>query len=150
MHRDIKPENLLLTENDVLKVIDFGVSEMFENKSDMMVFKSTGSPAFTPPELCVTKHGPICGKAADIWSMGVTIFCLRFGYLPFECSCIFELLEAIRTKELQLDLDQTREPEFYDLMIRLLEKNPEKRIKMSDLKVNFCESFYSDEKCLFI
>jgi [calcium/calmodulin-dependent protein kinase] kinase len=74
VHRDIKPDNLLLTEDDVLKIVDFGVSEMFEKESEMLTAKSAGSPAFLPPELCVTKHGDISGKAADIWSMGVSLY----------------------------------------------------------------------------
>lgn len=44
-HRDIKPDNCLLTEDDVLKIVDFGVSEMFEKSSEMLTAKSAGSPA---------------------------------------------------------------------------------------------------------
>src|SRR6195952_115540 len=110
VHRDIKPDNLLLTEDNVLKVVDFGVSEMFEKASDMMTAKSAGSPAFLPPELCVTKHGDISGKAADIWSMGVSLYCLRFGKIPFECPGVLELYEAIKSNPPEIDADQ--EPEF--------------------------------------
>jgi serine/threonine protein kinase len=42
VHRDIKPDNLLLTEDDVLKIVDFGVSEMFEKESEMLTAKSAG------------------------------------------------------------------------------------------------------------
>ena len=70
-HRDIKPDNLLLTHDDVLKIVDFGVSEMFEKHSDMTTNKSAGSPAFLPPELCTSQPGGISGKAADVWSMGM-------------------------------------------------------------------------------
>ncbi|KAK4959635.1 hypothetical protein LTR28_005190, partial [Elasticomyces elasticus] len=66
IHRDIKPDNCLITEDDVLKIVDFGVSEMFEKQSDMATAKSAGSPAFQPPELCVVKHGQVSGRAADI------------------------------------------------------------------------------------
>ena len=48
VHRDIKPDNCLVTNDDVLKVVDFGVSEMFEKDSDMLTAKSAGSPAFLP------------------------------------------------------------------------------------------------------
>ncbi len=133
VHRDIKPDNLLLTEDDVLKIVDFGVSEMFEKQSEMMTAKSAGSPAFLPPELCVTRHGDISGKAADIWSMGVSLYCLRFGRIPFERAGVLELYEAIKTEDPDINLDH--EPEFNDLMRRLLEKDPKKRIKMAELRV---------------
>lgn len=133
VHRDIKPDNLLLTEDDVLKIVDFGVSEMFEKTSEMLTAKSAGSPAFLPPELCVAKHGDISGKAADIWSMGVTLYCLRFGQIPFEKSGVLQLYESIKHDEVDLSLES--EGDFKDLMRRLLEKDPSKRIKMPELRV---------------
>lgn len=48
VHRDIKPDNCLVTDDDVLKVVDFGVSEMFSKDSEMRTAKSAGSPAFLP------------------------------------------------------------------------------------------------------
>lgn len=133
VHRDIKPDNCLLTDDDVLKVVDFGVSEMFEKDSDMYTAKSAGSPAFLPPELCVVKHGDVSGKAADIWSMGVTLYCLMYGRIPFEKENIFELYESIRNHE--VNLDGEKDEQFKDLMTRLLEKNPRERIKMPKLRV---------------
>ncbi|KAJ5144185.1 uncharacterized protein N7515_002972 [Penicillium bovifimosum] len=132
VHRDIKPDNCLVTNDDVLKVVDFGVSEMFEKNSSMFTAKSAGSPAFLPPELCVVKHGDVSGKATDIWSMGVTLYCLRYGKLPFEKQSIFELYDSIREDPVvcENELDEA----FKDLMGRLLEKDPEKRIDMFGLR----------------
>ncbi|KAJ5541934.1 hypothetical protein N7535_004353 [Penicillium sp. DV-2018c] len=132
VHRDIKPDNCLVTHDDVLKVVDFGVSEMFEKSSSMFTAKSAGSPAFLPPELCVVKHGDVSGRAADIWSMGVTLYCLRYGKLPFEKQSIFELYDSIREDAVvcENELDEG----FKDLMGRLLEKDPEKRIDMFGLR----------------
>ncbi|KAK2774960.1 hypothetical protein FQN52_004088 [Onygenales sp. PD_12] len=134
VHRDIKPDNCLLTNDDVLKVVDFGVSEMFEKHSDMYTAKSAGSPAFLPPELCVAKHGDISGTAADIWSMGVTLYCLRYGRIPFEKESIFELYESIRSDEVKYEgeIDE----DFKDLMSRILEKDPAKRINMTVLRAH--------------
>ncbi|KAI9746504.1 MAG: hypothetical protein M1818_000217 [Claussenomyces sp. TS43310] len=132
VHRDIKPDNLLLTEDDVLKVVDFGVSEMFEKQSEMMTAKSAGSPAFLPPELCVAKHGDISGKAADIWSMGVSLYCLRHGRIPFEKPQLLELFEAIKNDDVNCSADD--DAHFLDLMHRLLEKDPKKRIFMNELR----------------
>jgi [calcium/calmodulin-dependent protein kinase] kinase len=133
VHRDIKPDNLLLTEDETLKIVDFGVSEMFEKASDMKTAKSAGSPAFLPPELCVARHGDISGKAADIWSMGVSLYCMRFGHIPFERSGVLELYEAIKKDE--IDFTPDNEPHFVDLMNKILEKDPAKRIKMPELRV---------------
>lgn len=133
VHRDIKPDNLLLTADDVLKIVDFGVSEMFEKDSAMKTAKSAGSPAFLPPELCVSKHGDVSGKAADIWSMGVTLYCLRFGKIPFEKTGVLDLYESI--KHDKVELEGNLEAEFKDLMHRILEKDPAKRITLSELRV---------------
>lgn len=135
VHRDIKPDNLLLTEDDILKIVDFGVSEIFEKHSDMTTAKSAGSPAFLPPELCVAKHGGISGKAADIWSMGVTLYCLRFGRIPFEQPGVLQLYESIKNDEVDLTSGPVIDDNFKDLMTRLLEKDPVMRIKMDELRV---------------
>lgn len=132
VHRDIKPDNCLINDDDVLKVVDFGVSEMFQTESDMMTRTSKGSPAFLPPELCVVKHGDISARAADIWSMGVTLYCLRYGKVPFDKTNIFEMYDAIKDDEPRLDGEG--DEDFRDLMHRILEKNPEKRIKMAELR----------------
>ena len=134
VHRDIKPDNLLLTEDDVLKVVDFGVSEMFEKESDMKTAKSAGSPAFLPPELCVSRHGGISGKAADIWSMGVTLYCLYFGKVPFEKFGVLDLYESIKNDQFHLEGDC--EEDFKDLIFKILEKDPSKRIQMPELRVS--------------
>jgi serine/threonine protein kinase len=145
VHRDIKPDNCLITNDDVLKIVDFGVSEMFEKASDMATAKSAGSPAFMPPELCVAKHGQVSGRAADIWSMGVTLFCLRYGHIPFEKHGMLELYESIRGDELHLENEQDQS--FADLMHRLLEKDPEKRITMPQLRVSGQRSHFDIANC---
>ncbi|KAI6842696.1 Pkinase-domain-containing protein [Hortaea werneckii] len=132
IHRDIKPDNCLITADDVLKIVDFGVSEMFEKESEMHVSKSAGSPAFMPPELCVAKHGHVSGRAADIWSMGVTLHCLRYGHIPFEKPGMLELYQSIR--EDPLPLQEEPDPNFQDLMARIFDKNPQTRITMKELR----------------
>lgn len=113
---------------------------MFEKDAEMRTAKSAGSPAFMPPELCVVKHGPVSGKAADIWSMGVTLHCLRFGRIPFEKTGMLELYDAIRNDNLQLgDCNE----DLKDLLYKLLDKDPNRRIKMEDIRVGGCYAFVS-------
>ncbi|PHH71979.1 hypothetical protein CDD80_4856 [Ophiocordyceps camponoti-rufipedis] len=133
IHRDIKPDNLLLSEDDVLKVSDFGVSEMFEKPSEMKTAKSAGSPAFLPPELC-GRHREVSGTAADIWSMGVSLYCLRFGRLPFNKASALEIFEAIKSEDAKVPDDE--DPNFLDLLRKILDKNPDTRITMADLRAH--------------
>lgn len=144
VHRDIKPDNLLLTEDDVLKIVDFGVSEMFEKPEDMRTAKSAGSPAFLPPELCVAKHGDVSGTAADVWSMGVSLFCLRYGHIPFNKSGVLEIYEAIKTETPTMPEDENEN--FRDLISRLMEKDPEQRITMPEIRVSLLNPSYKMTK----
>ncbi|GAP89196.1 putative CAMKK META protein kinase [Rosellinia necatrix] len=132
IHRDIKPDNLLLTEDDVLKIVDFGVSEMFEKSNEMMTNKSAGSPAFIPPELCQANFGDVSGKAADVWSMGVTLYCLKYGKLPFSGTNVLEMFKAIREKQFSLPEDE--DPDFVNLITRILDKNSNTRIALPDIR----------------
>lgn len=132
IHRDIKPDNCLVTADDVLKFVDFGVSEMFEKESAMNTAKSAGSPAFMPPELCVAKHGEVSGRMADIWSMGVTLYCLRFGRIPFEKTSVIDLYDSIRQDK--TDIPSDCDTNLNDLLSRILEKDPSKRITMDEIR----------------
>ncbi|TWU76759.1 hypothetical protein ED733_004652 [Metarhizium rileyi] len=117
--------------DEVLKIVDFGVSEMFDKPDNMKISKSAGSPAFMPPELC-GKHREVSGKAADMWSMGVTLYCLKYGKIPFNRPTVLEIYEAI--KECDLVIPVGEDPAFVDLMGKILEKDPEKRITMPELR----------------
>ncbi|KAI0393684.1 Pkinase-domain-containing protein [Xylariaceae sp. FL0594] len=132
IHRDIKPDNLLLTEDDVLKIVDFGVSEMFQKQDEMMTSKSAGSPAFIAPELCQARHGEVSGKAADVWSMGVTLYCLKYGKLPFNGDTPLDIYAAIRDENFTLPEDE--DPSFVDLITRILDKNSATRITLPEIR----------------
>ncbi|KAI7885905.1 kinase-like protein [Lichtheimia hyalospora FSU 10163] len=91
-HRDIKPENLILTAGGTLKIADFGTSTVMRN-----VFKRhqvqpcsqwCGSSEFWSPEIWTLKHQQqrYDGQALDVWSAGITFFCMRFGKLPFRAA----------------------------------------------------------------
>ncbi|CAM9520275.1 unnamed protein product, partial [Phaeothamnion confervicola] len=82
-HRDLKPENLLLQSTRhgwSLKIIDFGLSNTHEG--DRLLQTACGSPCYAAPEMIAGKR--YVGPKADVWSMGVVLFTLVAGYLPFE------------------------------------------------------------------
>lgn len=136
VHRDIKPDNLLLTSQNVLKIVDFGVSEFFsrEQENGDTVTIQAGSPAFMAPEMCVIPRIEYSGRAADIWAMGVTLYCLVLGRLPFVSvdGNLLDLYESIKNEPVAIP--DGMNAELADVLRRLLDKNFRTRIRMSELR----------------
>ena len=80
-HRDLKPENMLIDAACNVKVIDFGLSNVF-SQPDELLRTACGSPCYAAPEMVAGKR--YRGAAADVWSLGVCLFAMLCGYLPFE------------------------------------------------------------------
>jgi len=80
IHRDIKCENLLLDADLNIKIIDFGLSNCFTPGSLLNTF--CGSPTYCAPELIQRREYQ--GPEIDVWSLGVVLFVLVCGYLPFD------------------------------------------------------------------
>ena len=81
-HRDLKPENLLLAENNILKIIDFGLSHEFWGEGDELLKTKCGSPSYAAPEIiCCPFYD---GFKVDIWCSGIILYAMVCGYLPFE------------------------------------------------------------------
>ena len=76
VHRDIKPENIMVTENDDIRLIDFGLSKVQTGKK---LDEIAGTPLYMAPEVIQGSYG----KEADMWSLGVLLYTLVSGYLPF-------------------------------------------------------------------
>ena len=99
IHRDIKPSNLLRADNGEVKIADLGVSDEFDGL-DARLTATAGTPAFTPPECLNTgASGDFSGKAVDIWSLGVTLFCLVTGRLPFPGATVIEVYDKITRED---------------------------------------------------
>ena len=81
-HRDLKPENLLLEKlKHNIKIIDFGLSNMYSSPTDTLK-TACGSPCYAAPEMIAGKDYK--GLQVDIWSCGVILYAMLCGYLPFE------------------------------------------------------------------
>jgi len=76
IHRDIKPENIMLAKSGAIRLIDFGLSKTADKKKLSTV---AGTPYYMAPEVLDGDYGP----KADIWSLGVLLYVLVSGYLPF-------------------------------------------------------------------
>ena len=139
VHRDLKPENLLLDENKVLKIIDFGLSNYYNGT---YLTTPCGSPCYASPEMVSGKSYNGC--YIDVWSTGIILFAMMCGYLPFEDPDNDVLFKKILAGRLHYPSHLS--PLAKDIMKRILVKDPEKRIKIEEIKEH---EFYLIGKSLF-
>ena len=130
VHRDLKPENLLLGKHNILKIIDFGLS----NFCEVVNFLETpcGSPCYASPEMVSGKK--YNGHIIDIWSTGIILFAMTCGYLPFEDQdndILFKKILKCKIKYPEYLSDM-----IVDLMKKILVREPEKRISLDEIKLH--------------
>ena len=95
MHRDLKPDNIFFSDGKV-KLGDFGFCKMLQvNMAQTML----GSPIYMAPEVLKEE---IYTLKADIWSLGVVLFEMLFGYCPFQSSSISQLINVIKDTDLRI------------------------------------------------
>lgn len=127
-HRDLKPENLLLDNDKNLKVADFGMAAWQRGAGDLLE-TSCGSPHYAAPE--VVSGEPYNGAVSDTWSCGVILFALLAGRLPFDDENLAVLLDKIKLGKFVMPADIPDPAQ--DLIKKMLEKDPKKRIKIADV-----------------
>ena len=92
VHRDIKPSNLMLTRQGVLKIIDFGLAKLLEQETQTRSGKVTGTAAYMSPEQA---QGKAADRRSDVWALGVVLYEMLTGRLPFHGDNTPALLYAI-------------------------------------------------------
>ena len=138
-HRDIKPENILISSyNNKIKLIDFGLSNSYKHGD--LLNTPCGSPCFAAPEMLDGKK--YNGLFTDIWSTGVVLyFMLSRGELPFNEEDRTKLYNKI--KKCEFNMPNNISDIGKDIIMKLLERNPNKRIKIDEIKKH---KFYNLDK----
>ena len=155
IHRDIKLENILLDNEGIVKIADFGISKFHNNKK---IKEKAGTAAYMAPEVCgkLLKERGGYGIEADIWAAGVVLYTMVYGKLPFKPNknkYKFKEKEDKNSKKDQnldkeiIDIDLIKQIEsvhFYcpegkasddciKLIKKILVKDPEKRPKILEI-----------------
>ena len=128
VHRDLKPENLLLDEQKNIKIVDFGLSNIYKNNE--LLTTACGSPCYAAPEMINGES--YMGLRVDIWSSGIVLFAMLCGYLPFEDSDNEILYKKIT--EGKFKTPNYLSESCKDFLHRILNVNPEKRYRISQIK----------------
>ena len=126
VHRDLKPENLLINKNNILKIIDFGLS----NYNNKLLSTLCGSPCYASPEMLYGKKND--GILVDIWSTGIVLYAMLCGSVPFDNEDHDKLYKKIMKGK--ITYPENLEKDSIDLLKKILVVNPRGRISIKDIK----------------
>ncbi|CAI2362319.1 unnamed protein product [Moneuplotes crassus] len=127
LHRDVKLDNILIDEKKGVKICDFGVSKII--KKNQKINEQCGTPAYIAPEIIADKG--YYGFYVDIWSLGILLYAMVCGAVPFKAGNMQELYENIINEGFSFPVCLSKPVK--DLIRKMLNKVPEKRILIPDI-----------------
>ncbi|XP_049291785.1 MAP/microtubule affinity-regulating kinase 3-like isoform X17 [Anopheles funestus] len=141
IHRDLKAENLLLDSEMNIKIADFGFSNEFTPGSKLDTF--CGSPPYAAPELFQGRKYD--GPEVDVWSLGVILYTLVSGSLPFDGATLKELRERVLRGKYRIPFYMSTDCEV--LLKKFLVLNPSKRANLETImKDKWMNMGYEDDE----
>jgi serine/threonine protein kinase len=127
IHRDLKPQNILVSDENILKICDFGFARYFTE--DIMLGTICGSPLYMAPEIMFKKPYTI---KSDLWSLGIIIYEMAYKCVPYKGNNIIELIQNIKNKKLDFPSNNILSDDYIELIYGLLQKNPNDRYEWNE------------------
>lgn len=128
IHRDIKLDNILLDGNFDPKLCDFGISNIVEPNQPIM--DTGGTPAYLAPEV-ILNEGKVCYKS-DVWSLGILLYLLVYGHVPFKSKEVQSLYQKIITGKYSFPAEEVN-PDITHLISQMLVINIDERYSVQDV-----------------
>ena len=129
LHRDIKLDSILVDDGLEVKLGNFRYARLMEPGE--LSNEKLGTPAYTSPEIVAEQAYQ--GFQADVWSLGILVFALTTGTIPFKARTIPELEQKILNEDYRFPSNAKLSEPFKDLVNQMLIKQPEDRIKILEI-----------------
>lgn len=138
VHRDIKPENVMMCDNDLAMLADFSTSMEVPPGNDILE-ETDGTPVYYSPEECM--GCPFRAKPADVWSLGVSLYVMVFGRLPFftfddtgyYLTQLVKVSRMIQNDPVEFPAEISISSELRDLLEKVMDKNPDDRLTIEQV-----------------
>ena len=148
IHRDIKPQNIMLLQDGTIKVADFGIARFSQSETQTMTDKAIGSVHYIAPEQA---RGDYITDKADIYSLGVVLYEMLTGRLPFvaENAVSVALMQLQANAAMPRDVNPSIPRGLEQITMKAMEKNPVNRFQDAGEMLDDLEAFRRNPNIIF-
>ena len=148
VHRDVKPQNVMLLADGNIKITDFGIARFARSETKTITDRAIGSVHYISPEQARGEH---TDQRADLYSVGVMLFEMLTGQLPFEADSPVSValkqieLEAARPRSINPDIPEGLE----EIVVRAMQKDPDDRYQTANEMLEDLHKFKQNPSVVF-